>query len=377
MPRFAAMIAKGMEERGHEVKLLTVESFFFRNSAPQEIKKWLGYLDQYLVFPITFQKLKRKYPQDTLFVFADQALGPWVPLVRKHPHVVHCHDFIAQKSALGEISWNKTSFSGKFYQAFIRKGYRKASNFISISEKTRSDLHRFLKEKIGISEVVYNGLNQKFSPDDSGKALRFVEAKTGLTLPGGYVLHVGGNQFYKNRSGVLKIFNHYKELNDSPVKLLMVGAAPTEKLQKIKANSVFSKDIHFIIKPSDEFIRKVYQAASVLLYPSLYEGFGWPIAEAMASGCPVITTREAPMNEVGGNAAFYISSPPEDIVENNIWLQESANILSTVIQLSNEERKEVVEAGIANAARFDTKEALDQIEVIYKKILKTYGNESS
>jgi len=87
------------------------------------------------------------------------ALGPWVPVVRDRPHVVHVHDLLALRSALGEIPENPTSITGRIYQRYIRRGFQKARHFVSISRKTQADLHRVGGVSAITSEVVYNGLN--------------------------------------------------------------------------------------------------------------------------------------------------------------------------------------------------------------------------
>ena len=192
MPRYAKMLGNGMESRGHEVEFWTAEKFFCRVISPFTIKKWLGYIDQYLIFPLQVKIRLRKYTPETLFVFADQALGPWVPLVSKRAHIIHCHDFLAQRSAFGEMPENPVSLTGKTYQALIRNGFRKGKNFISVSKKTREDLHEFLKFPPYFSKVVYNGLNFPFKPLNPCEARNLLSEKTGLELISGYILHVGG-----------------------------------------------------------------------------------------------------------------------------------------------------------------------------------------
>jgi hypothetical protein len=142
-PRYTQMLANGMRERGHDVDVWQPVPLFYNLRVPKKIKKWLGYLDQYLIFPFKIRKRIKVLPSETIFVFTDHALGPWVPLVKNRPHIIHCHDFLAQRSALGEFPQNPTALSGRLYQAFIRRGYRKGNNFISISYKNKDDLHRF------------------------------------------------------------------------------------------------------------------------------------------------------------------------------------------------------------------------------------------
>jgi glycosyltransferase involved in cell wall biosynthesis len=368
MPRFAAMLANGMKARGHSVEVWTPEAFFYKLPLPGALKKWMGYIDQYIVFPIQVGGRLALGTADTLFVFTDQALGPWVPLVAQRPHVIHCHDFLAQRSALGQIPENPTSSTGKKYQEYIRKGYKQGRNFISVSNKTQQDLHQLLGYVPSVSHVVYNGLNQDFHRGDVISAREYIKQESGINTINGYLLHVGGNQWYKNRSGVVQMYNAWRSTSTTSLPLLMVGSVPTPHLMSVIEQSPYHKDIHVLSGKNDAFVRQAYGGASVFLFPSLAEGFGWPIAEAMASGCPVITTNEAPMTEVGGTAAFYIN---RKIYNGNDeeWAKMAALKIEEVLSLSNNERIQAIEAGITNANRFDVNKAIDEIEKIYYELL--------
>lgn len=371
MPRYARMLEEGMKERGHKVETWTASPIFYKLPAAPFFKKWLGYIDQFVFFPLQIKLRLKSCSPGTLFVFSDHALGPWVPLVANRPHLIHCHDFLAQQSALGEITENKVGLSGKIYQAFIRKGYRKGNYFISISGKTRADLDHFLDHKPRISEVVYNGLNQNFTTGNVPEVRNRLSKQTGIHLTNGYILHVGGNQFYKNRKGVIEIYNTWRTSTTENLPLLMIGEKPTAELKQLQQNSFYTSDIHFLSQIKDSNLKLAYQGASVLLFPSLAEGFGWPIAEAMASGCLVVTTNEAPMTEVAGHAAFLISKRPNQEEQVMRWAKESAVILDQVIGLSAGNLQEQIDLGIENAKRFNTKKTLDQVEAVYKKVLES------
>ena len=372
MPRFSGMLVDGMKKRGHKVEIWAPKARFFNLPAPKGLKKWLGYIDQYIFFPLETRKRLKSCSHNTLFVFTDHALGPWVPLVANRPHVIHCHDFLAQQSALGEIPDNPTGMTGRYYQKMIHKGYSEGKNFISVSFNTMTMLHRFLPASPEHSEVVYNGLNQSFTPLDPCKAKDSVSRETGIALKKGYLLHVGGNQWYKNRTGVVEIYNAWRIRQDEMLPLLLVGEIPNHALQNTINMSPYKSDIHVLSVVNDKILREVYAGASVFLFPSKAEGFGWPIAEAMASGCPVMTTNEAPMTEVAGTAGFLIPREPWDSSKIAAWASDAATKLDEILKLSELERRNVVEAGLQNAKRFDTQNALDRIEEIYKSILHKY-----
>lgn len=366
------MLANGMQNRGHQVEVWFPKPQFFSLPVPNFLKKWFGYIDQYLLFPAQFQKKLKTVNKNTLFVFTDQALGPWIPLVVDYAHVIHCHDFIAQQSALGLIPENPVSWTGKQYQSYIRQGYSKGHNFISVSQKTQQDLHHFVNPKMIDSSVVYNGLNYSFSKKDVSDARNEISKVTGLDLKNGYILHIGGNQFYKNRTGVVEIYDAWRSTSKTNLPLLLIGESPNDHLKDRIYKSSYKIDIYTLNNIEDNLISAAYSGASVFLFPSLLEGFGWPIAEAMACGCPVITTNKAPMTEVAGSAGFLISKQPTDIKEIENWALSAAAIVEKVISLSPTERMAVVETGIQNAKRFDTNLALDKIENIYKSILEKH-----
>ncbi|AHM62217.1 mannosyltransferase [Flammeovirgaceae bacterium 311] len=370
MPRFTQMLALGMKERGHHVELWSPHPLFVRVPFPSGMKKWLGYIDQFIVFPEEVRKRLKKCARDTLYIFTDQALGLWVPLVSDRPHVIHCHDFLAQQSALGQFEENPTGWTGRQYQSLIRRGYSKGKHFISVSNKTREDLHHFLPVFPTCSEVVYNGLNQKIEPQSPELARSILGDEISINLSDGYLLHVGGNQWYKNRTGVIEIYNAWRMWSGKALPLLMIGMQPSDNIQKERTQSPFREDIHFLTGVPDRSVLLAYSGASVFLFPSLAEGFGWPIAEAMAAGCPVITTDEAPMNDVAGKAGFLIPRRPLKDYKIEAWAISAARVVDKIIELKPEVRKTVVAAGLLNAKRFDTEFALNRIEMIYKGIIE-------
>lgn len=370
MPRFAQMLADGMKRRGHIVEILSPKPTFFTLSIPAPIKKWMAYLDQYVVFPTYVKGKLKKMDANTLFVFTDHALGPWIPMVVGKPHVIHCHDFLAQRSALNEIPENKTSSTGKVYQSYIRKGFQQGKAFISVSEKTRKDLERFLVSKPLISEMVYNGVNASFQPTSVISSRMILQEKFDIQTSDGYFLHVGGNQWYKNREGIIILYNRWRQSSGHRLPLLLLGEYPSIKLKELHESSLYKADIHFLVGTDDFTVKAAYSGATAFLFPSLAEGFGWPIAEAMASGTLVATTNEAPMTEVAGDAAFLMNRMPRELIEIEHWAIEGAMVLEKMVSLSIDERNDCIKKGLENVKRFDLESALDQIEQIYVKVLK-------
>lgn len=367
MPLFADMIKTGMEERGYKVDRWFPKPFFFRLPVPRSFKKWLGYLDQFLLFPILVKWRIRTISADTLFVFTDQALGPWVPLVKDRPHVIHCHDFMALHSSMGYYPQNHVYFTGRQYQAFIKRGFSMGKNFISVSEKTHNDLSFILNKPANLNDVVYNGLNYPFRPLMEVDSKRLLGRLDKDIPTRGFLLHVGGNQWYKNRTGVLQIYNAYCRQQSHPLPLLMIGREPTDRLLELSYRCINSGGfVKFFTDVSTETIQAAYSLARVLIFPSISEGFGWPIAEAMACGCLVLTTGEAPMTEVGGEAAFYLTRIPLDNIDE--WANNSAEELTRILLLSPSEKKLRQDLGFKQVEKFDSARALSAYESIYRRI---------
>jgi glycosyltransferase involved in cell wall biosynthesis len=370
MPRFAQLLISSYEARGHEVTVLSPAACFHRLAARTRFAKWAGYIDQYLMFPAGIRRLLTRMPGDTLFVFCDQALGPWVPLVKNRPHVVHTHDLLALRSALGDIVENPTGFTGRIYQRYIRRGFRQARHFISVSRKTRDDLQKFGKVRAISSDVVYNGLNFPFAPMSRETALQILTSAGFPQSPNGCILHVGGNQWYKNLAGVIAIYAQYCAKERDPLPLWCISPRPTRALAIAELAKVGARGkVEFFQHVSSATLQAAYSYAHALLFPSFAEGFGWPLIEAQACGCPVITTGEPPMTEVGGEAALYISrlQSGDDI---DSWAAQGADTLIKLLSEPEEDHADRRARSLAWAATFDHDRAVDGYLRIYQGILE-------
>ena len=369
MPLFAALLERGMTAKGHEVAVWECPVVFGRLASGGLLGKWLGYLDQFVVFPRIVRRRLVSEPKETLFVFADHALGPWVPVVARRPHVVHCHDFLAQQSALGEVPWNRTSATGKIYQRLIRRGFQQGRNFISVSQATRRDLHRFYGGEPAVSEVVSNALNGDFSPGDREAARQKLGEACGADLRSGWILHVGGNQWYKNRTGVVDVYEAWRAMSEKSLPLLMVGPRPDANLMAQIARCPVREFIHRIGPVDFPILREAYRGAEALVFPSLAEGFGWPVAEAMACGCPVICPRAEPMSEVGGDAAGYFE-PLVAGSDREAWARKAAGVLDSMLREDAVARDRRLAMGFENVRRFDPGKILGEYEAVYRSVLE-------
>ena len=367
MPRFAYMLKTSYEALGHEVTLLAPQARFHRLFAGHRYAKWGGYIDQYLIFPRQVRRALAAAAPDTLFIFADQALGPWMPLVMHRPHAVHVHDLLNLRSALGDGPGHVTSFSGRIYQRYIRRGFRRARHFISVSKKTRADLHQFGGVDALTSEVVYNGLNFPYAPMTAGDAFDKLKAAGLPVEPGGMLLNVGGGQWYKNRRGLFALYARYVAETLNPLPLWCIGPRPSGSIALQIAKIPAAGQVLFFQNLDNFTLQAAYSYARVFLFPSLAEGFGWPVIEAQSCGCPVITTDDAPMNEVGGPAARYIPRlMPDASIE--AWATGGAAVLRETLGMGEVERQRMVASGREWVTRFDAAGAISGYLEIYRQI---------
>jgi glycosyltransferase involved in cell wall biosynthesis len=369
MPRFARMLESAYVEHGHQVTMWSPQAHFYKFFSTGCLSKWAGYIDEFIIFPLWIGLNLNKQPANTLFVFCDQALGPWVPLVKNRPHVVHVHDLLALRSALGLAPEHPTSSTGKIYQRYIRWGFRQAKNFISISNKSREDLHTFGKITPELSEVVYNGINYPYSPIAIDEAKEILRAAGLPVAEEGMLLHVSGHQWYKNVPGVIRMYAHYAKTLDNPLPLWLVGPHVDPQLQSALDEVPSQGQVLFFYRLDNRVLQAIYSLSRAFIFPSLEEGFGWPIIEAQACACPVITTDIAPMNEIGGPSAYYLPrlNADDDV---QAWAANGAYVLGTLLALDEADRTQLATQAVAWAKGFDAKSAIEGYLSVYQRVLE-------
>ena len=314
MQRFATMLETGLSQFGHQVRVIRPQPSINRiKSFSTNINKWLGYVDKFIFFP---RKLRQEISWADVVHICDHSNAIYTKYLQNIPHIVTCNDLLAIRSALGEIPENQTPWTGKQLQKMILNGLNNAQKVACISEPTRQDLLRLSSLKANAISLIYMGLNYAYTPMKKTETQDYLD-NLGIPKNSGFLLHVGGNAWYKNRLGVLKIFCYLTQKKlQQYCYLVMVGQSFTNEMrQYIKTHNLRQKVIE-LVRIDNENLRALYSSATALLFPSLQEGFGWPIIEAQACGCPVFTSNRTPMTEVGGEAAIYINpNIPEKAAE--------------------------------------------------------------
>lgn len=353
MHRYAEMLVQALEIAGVEVRLIRPRPVFGRlKRGDGGLGKWLGYVDRFLLFPPLLRWRAKSF--DVIHI-ADQGNGMYASMLGNTPSVVTCHDMLAIRSALGEIPENPTRWTGRVLQRWTLRGLKRAAYVVCDSEQTQREWLRIGSPAQDGTSVVPVALNYPYRPMDQAER----QARLGRLGVGEapYILHVGSNGWYKNRSGLARIFDALVQHDPFRAFRLVIAGKP---LQAEVADWLLARGHGPRLVQTgpvdDEDLRALYSGAGLLLFPSLQEGFGWPIVEAQACGCLVATTNRAPMTAVGGDAAIYVA------------------ILDPVIAASTiteawPDRDALIRKGLANVKRYTTENMTSAYRNIYRSVL--------
>jgi glycosyltransferase involved in cell wall biosynthesis len=337
MLRFCAALGVELQKDGHESRVIHPEACLAKGRSTRDgLGKWLAYVDKFVLFLSRLRAIARW--ADVVHI-CDHAYSPYTRSLAWVPRVVTCHDLLAVRCALGEFPGRKVGWSGRKYQRMILRGLERASLVGCDSVATRSDVLRLSKVPKQRTALVHVGYNFPYAPASEGE-LRQRLGRLGIGLDDRFLIHVGADVWYKNLPGVIRIFSRlvdFPEMCD--LRLVMVGSGATDELNSLVRGCGLGDKVTMLSNVSSEDLRALYSAAGGLLFPSLCEGFGWPIIEAQACGCPVFASDRPPMTEVGGEAAVYFN--PEDY-------DEAADVVRRHLSNVSEMRT----AGFLNAKRF-------------------------
>jgi glycosyltransferase involved in cell wall biosynthesis len=255
---------------------------------------------------------------------------------------------------------NPVSATGRMFQRLIARGLRRAGAIICVSSKTRDDLQQYLAVPEGRLHVIPNALAWPYKPI-STEASAPILAQLGLRGDEPYFFHIGGNHWYKNRGAAIEIFASLRKLPQyAGTRLVMGGGPVVPELRAIAGKHGVAEALVEAVGLSNERLEALYSGALAMLFPSREEGFGWPILEAQACGCPVVIADRPPMNEVAGGAAILIDPTQPEMAARTI-----AGALSDATRMRAE--------GLRNAASYTTQRMLEQCEALYGEVVHARG----
>ena len=233
-----------------------------------------------------------------------------------------------------------------FYLLIIPKILKTSRHIITVSNFSREEIHKYYHTKKDKISVIYNAVNEKFTPS----FLKKLNEQS-------YFLAVSSVNYRKNFLAVLKAFDLFKQKTNNEHKLYVIGDLTSDSFNRIDLSHYTNNpNIVFCGRVSDEELVDYYSNAIAFLYPSLYEGFGIPPLEAQACMCPVLCSAIEPLKEVLGGSALYANPYSTEDVAEKMELMMNADL-----------RKELKLLGKENLKRFSWSESASQLKEILCK----------
>jgi glycosyltransferase involved in cell wall biosynthesis len=230
-----------------------------------------------------------------------------------------------------------------------------SDRIIAVSQQTAEDVVEFFHISPEKIDVVYQGCNPVFNNEVPLIEKEILRMK--YLLPKSFILYVGTIEERKNLLTLIKAL-HYGKID---IPLVVIGK-PTPYLNKIiefiERHSLINIIFCDVVQNQD--LPGIYQLADLFVYPSIFEGFGIPVLEALYSKIPVITSKASSMTEVGGEFTLYVD--PTNV-------EEMAAAIKKVLYDSDLQQKMVVE-GYRQARNFDSDKVTANIMQVYKKVLQ-------
>ena len=306
----------------------------------QHLVRWLPQVDTDIVFSSDSPDLIH-FPTFDLFFLN-------LPLIKKSKWIITIHDI----TPLIFPRHFDPGIKGQVKYLFQRLNLTRADAIITDSHSSRKDIIKYLHVPPAKINVVYLGVDSVFHP------LKIAKKP--------FILYVGDVNYNKNLPALLEAFALLK----SDIDLYMVSNAWSKHIPEVAALNVqihqlgISSRVKKITKLRTDSITQLvhwYNQAKVYVQPSLYEGFGLPVIEAMACGTPVVATNVASLPEICGHAAILVKPTVSDLAAG----------LRQALDLSSKQHQSYIRAGIAQAAKFTWEKTAHETIKVYNKVLRS------
>jgi glycosyltransferase involved in cell wall biosynthesis len=182
-----------------------------------------------------------------------------------------------------------------------------AHAIIAVSQNTKKDILKFLKIPENKVKVIYHGVDEQFRPINDKELLDVIKKK--YDLPPRFILYVGAIQPRKNISGIIRAYRILRKDPNFKHHLVMAGGVgwKNKDIYRLVEELGLKNQIKFSSYIETTDLPAIYNLSEVFVFPSFYEGFGFPVLESMACGVPVITSNVSSLPEIGGNAVVYVN----------------------------------------------------------------------
>lgn len=277
----------------------------------------------------------------------------WVPA--KAPEVMTIHDLFPERFPEDEYK----THARWFRRLLLRRARRDSAAIIAVSEATRVDVLELMQVPPERVTVIHHALPARPSTDGAG-----VLARHGLaTEP--YLFFIGRLEPRKNLLRLIEAFATLNRSGPTPPVLVLAGSESAQgALLRARVEELgLTSRVRFLGHVSEEDVRPLMEGATLFVYPSLYEGFGLPLLEAMACGAPIAAASGSSIPEVAGPAARYFDPRNTD---------DMVTVLRDLLA-SPEARVELVQQGRAQLARFSWQRAADDTLAVYRAVAREAG----
>lgn len=307
---------------------------------PWRMAVWMGHLAG-----ASFQRL---VPGAELFHATEHLLPP----LREVPTVLTVHDMIFRL-----FPEHQKRLNYWYLNATMPLYCRRADAIITVSQTSKQDLLKYYQVDPGKVTVIYEAASAEFVPADAAAAAR---VRLKYNLPDQYLIHVGTIEPRKNLVRLVEALDHLRR-QGTRIPLLLVGGKGWlyDGLFRRLSELQIRDEVHLSGYVPAEDLPLLYAAATAATVPSVYEGFGLPVLEAMACGIPVISSTASCLPEIGGDAARYFE--PASVPE----MAEAIRAVWTDAEL----RAEMRARGIERAAGFSWKRAAGETIAVYRRLL--------
>lgn len=301
---------------------------------------------------ITFPRLARQKKVDILHQPCFSA-----PIFYHGPVVVTVNDIISI------IFPQNIPFASRvFYSRWMPFSYQKAAKIIAISKNTKRDIQRILNIPESKIKVIYDAVSDKFKVQQSPKKIKKIKQK--YAINNNYLLHVGTLEPRKNLKFLVRAFAlAIKKYKLSDVNLVITGKKGWyyEGIFNLVEKLNMASRVVFTGYVADEDMPPLYSGASLVVFPSLYEGFGFPPLEAMTSGVPVISSNTSSLPEIVGEGGILLS--PKKIDEWAYWIKKTLTDKNLA--------KKLTAAGKKQAQKFSWRKTAKETVEVYREVYET------
>jgi glycosyltransferase involved in cell wall biosynthesis len=237
----------------------------------------------------------------------------------------------------------------------------RAARVLTVSEASKRDILRYFSVPAAKIDVIYNAIDERYGQALSEEDISRVRERYQLNDP--FVLYAGNIKPHKNLERLIEAFHLLRRADLEHVKLLIIGDEISKyaTLRRAVHRYKLHKHVRFFGFVPDKTLAVLYRLAAVFVFPSLYEGFGLPPLEAMASGTPVVTSNLSSLPEVCGDAALLID--PHDPVA----------IAGAIRRVLTEPalRDDLRQRGLARVKEFSWERSVRRIREIYEEVLES------